>query len=150
MVILLISTVSSGHPLVAETFKALDRIDLYSPLISLVGAIPTFSPKTTLADLETYRDKIEEAIGHVKQIMPELNKVFHSAPNQELRDLMKHYIFKYLTTSERMCNQVLETLSGSDTVRMKESSKVLKTHLLTLDEVKKVKGELMSKFGIDA
>ena len=118
--------------------------------MSLADALPAFSPKTTLADLDAYRDKIEEAIGHVKQVMPELNKVFHSAPNQELRDLMKQHIGKYLTTSERMCNRVLETLSGSDTGRMKESTEELKAHLLTLDEVKRVKVELMSQFGIDS
>lgn len=139
-----------GLPLVAETFQALDKIDLYSPLLSLPDAIPAFSPKTTLADLDAYRGKIEEAIGHVKQVMPELNKVFHSAPNQELRDLMKQHIGKYLTTSERMCNRVLETLSGSDTGRMKESTEELKAHLLTLDEVKRAKVELMSQFGIDS
>ena len=82
--------------------------------------------------------------------MPELNKVFHSAPNQELRDLIKQHIGKYLTTSERMCNRVLETLSGSDTGQMKESTEELKAHLLTLDEVKRAKVELMSQFGIDS
>jgi len=71
--------------------------------------------------------------------MPELNKVFHSAPNQELRDLMKQHIGKYLTTAERMYNRVLETLSSSDTGRMKESTEELKAHLLTLDEVKRAK-----------
>ena len=51
-----------GLPLVAETFQALDKIDLYSPLLSLADALPAFSPKTTLADLDAYRGKIEEAI----------------------------------------------------------------------------------------
>jgi len=35
---------------VAQTFKDLDKIDLYTPLISLVDAIPAFSPQTTLAN----------------------------------------------------------------------------------------------------
>ncbi len=100
------------------------------------------------AEIRVYNDaplvnggsEIEKAIGHVKQVMPELNKVFHSTPN----------IGKYLTTSERMCNRVLETLSGSDTGQMKESTEGLKAHLLTLDEVKRVAVELISKFGIDS
>ena len=66
----------------------------------------------------------------------------------EMHDSMKQHIDKYITTSERICNRVLETLSGSDTGRMKEATEELKAHLLTLDEVKKAKVELMSKFGI--
>ncbi len=33
---------------------------------------------------------------------------------------------------------------------MKEAAEELKAHLLTLDEVKRAKEELMSKFGIDS
>lgn len=135
-------------PLVAETFQALDEIDLYSPLISMVGEIPAFNPQTTLADIDSFRGKLEKAIGHVKDTMPELNKVYHTAPNQELRDLMKQHIGYYLTTSQRMCNKVLETLSGSNTELMKESAEELKAHLLTLEEVKKAKAETMSQFDI--
>lgn len=47
-----------------------------------------------------------------------------------------------------MCNRALETLSGGDTGRMKESTEELKAHLLTMDEVKRVTVELMSKYGI--
>jgi len=137
-----------SQPLLVQTFQDLDRIDLYSPLVSLVDVIPAFSPQTTLADLEAFRQQIEKGVEHAKKVMPELNKVYHSAPNQELRDLMKQHIGKYITTSERICNRVLETLSGSDTGRMKEATEELKAHLLTLDEVKKAKVKLMSKFGI--
>jgi len=139
-----------SQPLLVQTFQDLDKIDLYSPLVSLIDAIPAFSPQTTLADLDAFREQIERAVDHAKKVMPELNKVYHSAPNQELRDLMKQHIGKYITTSERMCNRVLETLSSSDTRQMKETTEELKAHLLTLDEVKKAKAESISKFGIDS
>jgi len=137
-----------SQPRVAQTFLDLDNIDLYTPLVSLADAIPAFSPQTTLANMDSFREEIEKVIDHVKKVMPELNQVYHSAPNQKLRDLMKQHIGRYLTTSERMCSRVLETLSGSDTGQMKESTEELKAHLLTLDEVKRVKTELMSQLGI--
>jgi len=138
-----------SQPRVVQTFSDLDKIDLYKPLVSLIDAIPEFSAQTTLADIDAFREEIEKAIDHVKKVMPELNQVYHSAPNQELRDLMKQHIGKYLTTSQRMCATVLETLTGSDTGRMKEATEELKTYLLTLDDVKRVKAELMSHFGIE-
>jgi len=44
---------------------------------------------------------------------------------------------------------ILETLCGSDTGRMKESTGELRMSLLAFDKVKRVKVELISKFGID-
>jgi len=138
-----------SQPRVAQTFKDLDKIDLYTPLVSLVGAIPSFGPQTTLADINEFREEIEKAIEHVKTTMPELNKVYHAAPNQELRDLMKQYIGKYLTTSERICQGMLKTLAGSDMAPMKASAEELRAHLLTLEEVKRARADSMSQFGIE-
>lgn len=138
-----------SQPRVAQTFHDLDKIDLYTPLVSLVDAIPTFSPQTTLANINVFREEIEKAIQHVQTTMPELNKVYHAAPNQKLRDLMKQHIGKYLTTSERICQGVLKTLSSSDMGQMKVSAEELKAHLLTLEEVKRAKADSMSQFGIE-
>lgn len=138
-----------SQPRVLQTFQDLDKIDLYTPLVSLIDAIPAFSPQTTLADIDVFREEIEKVIKHVKITMPELNKVYHAAPNQELRDLMKQHIGKYLTTSERICQGVLKTLSSSDIGHMKASAEELKTHLLTLEEVKRAKADSMSQFGIE-
>lgn len=137
-----------SQPLVVQTFQDLDKIDLYTPLVSLANMIPEFSPQTTLADIDSFREELEKAIEHVKDTRPELNEVYYAAPNQELRDLMKQQIDHYLTTSARICQTVLETLSGGDMGKMEESSKELKAHLLTLNEVKEAKAESMSQFGI--
>jgi hypothetical protein len=61
---------------------------------------------------------------------------------------MKQNIGKYLTTTERMYNRVLESLSGSNMEKMKKSAEELKKHLLTVDEVRKARAESMSQFGI--
>lgn len=140
---------SLSLPIVAKVFQDIDKLDLYSPLITLRDAIPVLDPNTRLADLEAYKGKLEEAINHVKKVMPELNTVYHAAPNQELRDLMKQHIGNYLTTSERLSNKVLQTISGSDTKLMMESTEELKAHLLTLDKINKVKVNSMTKFGIN-
>ncbi len=138
------------QPRVVEVFEALERIDLYGPLVSLTEATPVFGPQTTLADLDAFRSEVEKAIAHEKRVMPELNKVFRSAPNQALRDLMKQHIGEFLTTCQRLCSAVIETLSGSDTERMQKAAGDLKAHLSTLGEVKRQQAELKSCFGIEA
>ena len=138
-----------SQPRVAQTFEDLDKIDLYTPLVSLVEAIPEFSPQTTLADINAFREDIEKAIAHVKTTMPELNKVYHAAPNGELRNLMKQHIGKYLTTSERICQGVLKTLSSRDMGHMKASAEELKAHLLTLEDATRAKADSISQFGIE-
>ena len=70
--------------------------------------------------------------------------------DQKIRDYMKMGIGQYLTSATKMCDRTLEALSGSDTKKMKEAAEEMKAHLLTLDEVKRAKVELMSKFGIDS
>ena len=78
-----------SQPRVVQTFSDLDKIDLYKPLVSLIDAIPEFSPQTTLTDINAFRKEIEKAINHVKEVMPELNQVYQSVPNQELADLVR-------------------------------------------------------------
>ena len=93
---------------------------------------------------------MEKSKDHVVEVGRELNNVYHSAPNQRLRDYMKNGIGQYLSSATKICNKTLEALSGGDTKKMKEAAEELKAHLLTLDEVKRAKEELMSKFGINS
>lgn len=114
----------------------------------MIDAIPEFSPQTTIADINTFKGEIEKTIDHAKNVRPELNQIYHSAPNQELRNLMKQHIGKYLTASQETCATVLETLTGGDTERMRKATEELKAHLRTIDEVKGVKARLMAQFGL--
>ena len=138
------------QPLVAETFRALDAIDFYNPLLSLVDVMPEFGPQTTLADIDAFRTAVEKSRGHVNEVMQELNNVYHSAPNQKIRDYMKKGIGQYLTSATKVCNRTLEALSGSDTKQMKEAAEEMKAHLLKAEEVKRGQVELMSEFEIDS
>jgi len=126
----------------------LDAIDFYNPLLSLLDVMPEFGPQTTLADIDSFRAAVEKARDHVEEVMKELNNVYHSAPNQKLRDYMKKGIGQYLTSATKSCNRTLETLSGSDTKQMKEAAEEMKAHLLKAEEVKRGQAELMSQFGI--
>ena len=138
------------QPLVAETFRALDAIDFYNPLLSVTDVMPALGPQTTLADIDAFKVAVEKARDHVEEVMKELNNVYHSAPNQKLRDYMKKGIGQYLTSATKSCNRTLETLSGSDTKQMKEAAEEMKAHLLKAEEVKRGQTELMSQFGIDS
>ncbi|MBA7656769.1 hypothetical protein ES703_64696 [subsurface metagenome] len=139
-----------SQPLVVQTFQNLNKIDLYSSLVIIVDAIPTFSPQTTLADIDTFKGDLDRAIEHVKVTMPKLNEVYHAAPNQSLRNMMKQHVGAYLETSARICQAVLKTLSGGDLEKMAESSKELKAHLLTIGEVEKVTADSKVQFDIAA
>ncbi|MFH0896702.1 MAG: hypothetical protein V1850_01465 [Candidatus Bathyarchaeota archaeon] len=138
------------QPLVVETFRALDTIDFYKPLLSLINVMPSLGPQTTLADIEAFKGTVEKARDHVEEVMKELNKVYHSAPNQKLRDYMKKGIGQYLTAVTQVCNSTLKALSGSDTKKMQEAAEEMKAHLLKAEEVKRRQTELMSQFGIDS
>lgn len=138
------------QPLVAETFRALDTIDFYKPLLSLINVMPSLGPQTTLADIETFKGTVEKARDHVEEVTKELNKVYHSAPNQKLRDYMKKGIGQYLTAVTQVCNSTLKALSGSDTKTMKEAAEEMKAQLQTAGRVKQQQIDLMSEFGIDS
>ncbi len=138
------------QPLVVETFRALDAIDFYNPLLSLVDVMPEFGPRTTLADIDAFRVAVEKSRDHVIEVGQKLNNVYHSAPNQKLRDYIKNGIGQYISSATKMCNKTLEALSGSDMKQMQETAEEMKAHLLTAEEVKRGRVELISQFGIDS
>ena len=142
------------QPLVVETFRALDAIDFYTPLLSIVDVMPKFGPQTTLAEIDAFRATVGKARAHVGKVRQELSNVERSAPNQKLRDYMNknmnRSIGQYLAAATKMCDRTLEALSGSDTRKMKEAAEELKAHLLKADEVKRGQADLMSQFGIDS
>jgi len=136
------------QPAVEEIFRGLNAIDFYSPLLSVIDSIPAFGPQTTLADINSFKLVVENAREHIDKVMKELNKVYHSAPNQRLRDYMKKGVGQYLTLATKVCDKTLEALSGSDMNKMKEAAEEMKTHLRTAGEVKKGQADLESGFGI--
>jgi len=138
------------QPLVAETFRAIDTIDFHSPLLSLVSVMPEFGPQTTFADIDAFRAVVEKSRDHLVEVGQELNNVYHSAPNQRLRDHLKNGIGQYLSLATKVCNKTLEALSGGDTKRMKEATEEMKTHLLTSEEIKRWQADLMSQLGVDS
>ena len=142
------------QPPVVETFRALDAIDFYTPLLSIVDVMPKFGPQTTLAEIDAFRAAVGKARDHAGRVWQELRNVERSAPNRKLYDYMDKNkdgsIGQYLAVATRMCDRTLEALSGSDTRRMKEAAEELKAHLLKADEVKRGQTELMSQFGIDS
>lgn len=137
------------QPLVIKTFRDLNAIDFYQPLLAVAGVTPELGPRTTLADIEAFRVRVESAIAHIREVSPKLNTVYHSAPNPELRDYMKKSVGQYLTLATEACNKTLKALSSGDTKQMRGTTEELKSHLLTAEKVKRGQKELMSLFGVD-
>jgi hypothetical protein len=138
------------QPVVVQTFRSLDAIDFYNPLVSLANAIPVWGPQTTIAEINGFKDAVGNAKDHIEKVMKELNKVYHSAPNQKLRDYMKTGIGQYLESTAIICNKTLQMLSGSDTKKMQEAADELKIHVFKAEGLKRGQKELMSQFGIDS
>ncbi len=142
------------QPLVAETFRSLDALDFYNPLLSIIDMIPALGPQTTLAEIDAFKAVVEKAKAHIGKVWQELGNVSRSAPNQKLRDYMDKNknkgIGQYLASATQVCNRTLEALSGSDTKKMQEAAEEMKAHLLKAEEVKRGQTELMSQFGIDS
>lgn len=136
------------QPAVEETFRGLNTIDFYSPLLSIIDSIPAFGPQTTLADINSFKLVVETARDHIGGVMKDLNEVYHSAPSQKLRDYMKKGIGQYLTSATKVCDKTLEALSGSDMDKMKEAAEEMKAHLQTSEELKRGQVDLKSELGL--
>lgn len=137
------------RPILVETFRSLNAIDVSTPISHAVRAIPEFGAKTTLEEVAQFRQAISESIPQFQQIMKSLNKVFHSAPNQEIRDYLKETVGHYITSGEKICNSALASLSSGDSKLMCEAAESLRQHLSLAEEVSRKKLYLMSRFGID-
>jgi hypothetical protein len=138
------------QPLIIDTFRSLSAIDFYTPLLSILTVIPIFGPQTTLAEIDSLKVAIEKARDYTKENIQKLNKIYHSAPNQKLRDYMKTGIGQYLELSIKMCDTTIEALSGTDMKKMKEATEELKAEFLKADNLKRWQKDLMSQFEISS
>ncbi len=135
--------------LIIETFNGIGAINIYVPLLKALRTMPELNSNTTLADVETFKKSVDSIVSHVDQARPELNKVYHSAPNQELRYHMKQEVGKYLTSVKKACNVALQALSSTDTQQMVDAAQSLRSLLHTSDQVKQKQLDLMAFFGVD-
>lgn len=137
------------QPLLVETFQNLDKIDIYQTLVKVMEVAPKFGPQTTLANLDEFKNLVHNATIHLRQSMDELNNVYHSAPNQELRDLMKKHIGQYITSAIKICESTEEALLGRDTYQMQSAIKFIESKINEWEEVEKKQKELKSRLEID-
>lgn len=142
------------QPLVVATFRALDAIDFYTPLLNMVDTMPNFGPQTTLAEIDAFKAAVGNAKVHVRKVWQEANDVGRSAPNQKIRDYLDKNINgtlgQYFLLATQICDKTLAALSSGDTRKMKETSEELKAQLHKAEEVKRRQADLMSEFGIES
>jgi hypothetical protein len=139
-----------SQPLVNETFHAVDKIDFFTPLVAIANEVSALGPQTTFADIDKLKTEIEKGRTHLKAVIAEMDKVYHSAPNQKLRDYMKEGIGLYLKSAGMAFDATQEALSSGDMEKMKQAVDEMKGKLLKTDDVKRQRAELMSQFGIDS
>lgn len=136
------------QPFLKDIFDAIDAINIFQPLITMASSIPELGSGTTLAEIEALRNTLDIIKKHADDVMPELNKVYHSAPNQELRDHMKQEVGKHLTSVKKACDVTLEALSSSDTQQMSDAAEGLKNQLIASEDVRRKQIDLMSSLGV--
>ncbi len=138
-----------SQPLVIETFRDVDKIDFFAPILAMANSLPAMGPQTTFADMDNLKMEIERVRSHLKTVMTEVNKVYHSAPNQRLRDYMKQGIGLYIKSVGMAFDSTQKALSSGDMGKMKQAVDEMKEKLLKTDEVKRQRAELIAEFGID-
>ncbi len=136
------------RPLLVETFRALNAVDIHAPLLTATNGLPVFGPQTTLEQITACREALSEAINQIEPTMQTLNNVFHAAPNQEIRDHMKQIVGRHLGAIREACESAAQVLSSGDTTQMRNAANALKQQLAASHEVDRKTLELMSRFGI--
>lgn len=141
-----------AQPLIVETFRALDAIDFYKPILPLINVMPAFNPETTLADIEAFRNAIEKAKQQIQEVWRGVTNITHSAPNQKLRNYCDKYMDKglgiYFLSAVQTCDRVAKALSSSDMKKMKEAAEEIKGLVTKAEEARHTLVELKSQFGI--
>lgn len=137
-----------GEPAIAETLRALNTVDIRRLLITATDAMPDFRSKTTLEEVNAFKGIVEEAKSLIKPTMQALNEVYHSAPNQELRDHMKQNVGHYLTSLEKTFTNTLDALASGNAEQMREATDSLKDYLAASEEVNQKTVELMTRYGV--
>lgn len=137
------------RPLLLETFHALDALDIHKPILMATEAVFELVPQTTLAEIETFKTTVGDAMEQVTLITQELNKLSASAPNQELRDFIKTIVGQYLRSVSQAGLKALDSFSSGDTEMMQVAVKGLRQQLLGAEEVKRSRLELMSLFEVN-
>lgn len=137
------------RPLLLETFHALDALDIHKPILMTTEPAFELGPQTTLADIETFKTTVGDAMEEVNLITQELNKLYASAPNQELRDFIKIIVGQYLSSVRQAGLKALDSFSSGDTETMCVAVEGLRQQLLGAEEVKRSRRELMSLFEVN-
>ena len=139
-----------ARPLLIETFRGMNAIDVHGPSLAASRAMSGLGPETTLADLQSRRTALEEATEQAVSTTEELNKLFNSAPRDELRAHMKEVLGRYLNSVKQNCAKGVEALSSGDMEQMAAVADALKTEVPSTEEVDRKTLELMSRYGITA
>lgn len=138
------------RPALVKAFKALTAVGIQYPIQIAIEAMPDFGGKTTLEEINTFKGVVKDAKSLIKPMMKVLNEVFHSAPNQELRDHMKQNVGHYLTSLEETFRSTLDALSSGKAEQMREAAESLNERLATSEEINKKTLELKAGFGISS
>lgn len=138
------------QPLVNETFRAVEKIDFFTPLVAMANEVPGFGPQTTFADIDNLKVEIEKGRSHISAVITKMNKVYDSAPNQKIRDYMKKGIGHYLKSVGMAFDVTERALFSGDMEEMKQAVDEMKGKLLKTGEVKRQRAELIAEFGLDS
>jgi len=136
------------RPALVKAFKALSAVGIQYPIQIAIEAMPDFGGKTTLEEINTFKGVVKDAKSLIQPIMKVLNEVFHSAPNQELRDHMKKNVGHYLTSLEKTFRSTLDALSSGNAEQMRKAAESLNERLVASEEVNKKTSELMARYGV--
>jgi hypothetical protein len=136
--------------LVNETFLAIDKIDFFTPLVSIIKDAPILGVKTTIADINKLKAYVEKGLDIIDELRAKLNGVYESTQHRVLRDYMEKGIGNYLNSVAKAFETTSEALSSGDTGSIKQATdEMMRKVLVETEELKLQRANLISKFDIE-
>ena len=134
-------------PLIVSAFLEVDKVELFAPFISIANEIPSVSPQTSFADINTIKSLVEKIRTQLTSVLGELKKANNSPPGRELREYVEN-IFRYIKSVGIASETAQKVLSSGDTEKIKTAVDEMKKAILATDELKQKRAKLIAKFDI--
>jgi len=140
-----------SQPLINEVFHKVDKIDFFTPIVTIASGVPVLGPHTKLADIDRLRELMRRAITIISEFRDKLNEIYRSNRHKKMRDYIKKDILQYLTSVEKAFETTLEVLSSGNIYNINQAAAEMRSKIS--DEtaaIKRQRAELIAELGIDA
>ena len=136
------------RPFVINAFRSVNGIDVISPFVALANQIPPVGPTTTFSDIDAIKNLSVQFRRQLTTVVEGL-RGSHSAPGRDVQEYVQ-VLFTYIKSVGIALEGVERVVSSGDMQKIKQTTEELKAKVLTFEELKSRRTEIMAKFGISS